>query len=278
MMLTLFAMAGMDGLPFAEDIEDVIDTIGQWLGYATNSKKTLRNNLAEWLGKDMSEFVLNGVSGIPGVPLDVSGRLGMHNLIPGTAIGKQSEKNKLRDVQELIGPMGRVIQSGGQAMEALAQGKGGEAAKTLLPSAIQNMLKGLEMMQTGEYRDTKGRKVADTTAAEAGFKAIGFQPNRVARQSESIGILQQDINLHRLKEDAIADKWARGIADKDSEAVAAAKQDLKDWNEKNPDMRIIISPPQIQRRLREMRKGRDERFIKSAPKELRGQVRKELVP
>jgi hypothetical protein len=31
--------SGAAGEPFAEDIMDVVDTIGQWMGYATNSKR-----------------------------------------------------------------------------------------------------------------------------------------------------------------------------------------------------------------------------------------------
>ena len=37
MLLGLTAMTGIQGLPFAETIEDLIDTIGQAIGYNTNA-------------------------------------------------------------------------------------------------------------------------------------------------------------------------------------------------------------------------------------------------
>lgn len=277
LMLTLFVMAGLEGLPFAEDIEDVIDTIGQWLGYSTNSKKKLRQFVTAIVGKEMTPMLLHGVSSIPGIPIDVSSRLGMHNLLPGTALLKQSEKDKMRDVQEIIGPVGGVIRNVGTAIESFAQGKAGAGAHALMPVAIQNVLKSLDMAQTGMYRDTRGKKVVDTDSIEAFGKSLGFQPQRVASESRLLSEVRQDIDLHKIKEDGIADKWAQSLFERDPAGVAAARQELREWNERNPDQPIRINMQQIQRRLIEMRRSRAERTIRSTPRELREGIRESMM-
>jgi len=58
--------------------------------------------------------------------------------------------------------------------------------------------------------------------------------------------------------------------------VAKVCEKLADWNEKNPEARIVLAMPNVLRRVREMRKDRTERFIKSTPKELRAQTREAL--
>ena len=275
--IAILGMAGgAEGMPFAEDIQDIIDTIGQWLGYSTNSKKWLHKRAAQVFGEGGAQFVLHGVSGIPGVPLDISARMGMHNLIPGTAALKRSEADKGREALEVIGPVGGVVQNVGRGLEAAAKGDFGRAAKAILPLAVQNLFKGAEMWEKGYYTDTRGRRVKDTTGGEAILKAAGFQPASVASESRKIQAARQDIELHRVTESGIADKWARGVVDKRPELINEARAELKRWNQQNPDQRIRLIPSQIRRRVVEMRKTREQRFIKTAPPEIRRQVATDL--
>jgi N12 class adenine-specific DNA methylase len=274
----LMLAAGLEGMPFAEDLEDLIDTIGQWLGYATNSKRWLRDRAAEALGEGGSAFVLHGLSAIPGVPLDVSLRMGLHNLIPGTALFKRSEagESKAREALEVAGPIGGVAQQAGRALERAAGGDPLGAARAVMPVALANLFKGAEMWEKGYYTDTRGRRILDTTQGEAILKAAGFQPASVAKESRNLGIIKETIDLHRVTEDGIADKWARAIVDQDQEKIDEARGELESWNRKNPDAPIVINFPQIHRRVLEMRRTRAERFTKSAPRELRGTAAREI--
>ena len=275
MMLTMMVLAGLEGLPFAEDIEDLIDSIGQWLGYGTNSKKKLRQLAAETLGKDIGDVLLHGFSAIPGMPLDVSMRLGMQNVIPGTAALKTSEADKTRDVLEVLGPAASIARNAATAGQALATGDPGKL-HLLLPKGLQDLRKGLEMARTGEYRDTSGRKVVETDLADAMVKVVGFQPAGVARKSRVAYQEQQDIAMQRVVESAIAGLWARGIADREPEAVVEAREMLRQWNADNPSMPVRINQAQLVRRVREMRATREERLTRATPLEMRAGVRQEL--
>jgi protein-disulfide isomerase-like protein with CxxC motif len=269
----------MQGMPFADDIDDLIDTLGQSLGYNTNSKLWKRRVLEESIGQAGGQFVLNGFSSLPGIPLDVQARLSVGNLIPGSATFKRSETDKTRDILEFLGPVGGLAQSFGKALGKVQEGKlvgYDSAASQFAPVAIANAMKSAEMVQYGMYRDSKGRKVIDTDAADALVKAIGFQPADVARESRHVREVQQSIAMTKVSETEIADKWAQGIFEHDPAKVAEARQQLVDWNTKNPDSRIQIVPRQIAQRVQEMMKSRTQRVTKSAPREIRAGVSKEL--
>lgn len=274
-MFILWLMAGIQGLPFREDIEDMIDTIGQWLGFATHSDKTVKKAVYGLFGKEMGEFVLHGVSGLPSVPLDIQGRMGLHNLIPGTSLLKPSDiNNRAREVTEVLGPAGGVAESIGRGVENLVKGKPWEAVQVGLPKALKDMAKAVEMWHTGKYTDSAGRPVVtDASGDEAVIKGLGFQPNRIAKQSRTIGENYEDIAIQKMKEEELAGKIARAVADRDQEGVREAKAELKEWNRNNPDYRVQINSEQIQRRVQDLRRSKVQRFFKSTPKEMKRQVR-----
>lgn len=284
--------AGMNGLPGIDDLDDLIDTLMQALGYSWNSKeerqRLISGAVAPILGEGAVEFVQNGVSAF--LPIDIQGRLGMGNLLPGTGIGLRSQENKGREIVEAIGPAGALVEDigtaigyGTQAARAVAGGDlasvgsaGWSALKEAGPVAIQNAAKAIEMAQFGFYRDTNGRRVLDTDAADAAFKAIGFQPAAVARESREVQIQNQNIQLGKTVEADIADLWAQGIFEKNPDKVERARNQLMDWNSKNSDRKIRIVPNQIQRRVKEMQMTRAQRFIKRAPTELRAETAEAL--
>lgn len=257
-LLVLALAAGAQGLPFADDLDDLIDTLGQNLGYDTNAKAWKNQVFTDVLGEAGADFALHGFSAIPGFPLDVSGRLAIGNLIPGTGILLKNKTDKAGEVFDVLGP------AGGFARDALK----GEVR----PLAIRNLAKGIEMYQTGQYRDSRDRRVVDVTGVDAFVKGVGFQPAEVARESRKIGLSMQQVQLARVVEGEIATTWAQGLADKEPDKVQEARERLRQWNADNPRSRIAINSAQIQRRVREMRLSRQERFQKTIPREMKATV------
>jgi hypothetical protein len=276
-MAIMLVAAGAEGLPFGQDLEDMIDAIGQSLGYATNSQKTLRRVAVETLGEPFGKLLTSGFSALPGVPLDVAGRLGMGNIIPGTQLLKHSEPDKTRGITDVLGPAGSFATSVGQAGAAAMGGDIAGAGKALLPNAVQNAIKGVDMWNTGQYKDSKGRRVVDVDKADAALKFIGLQPSKVAEDTRRTSAVQQDTTLLKTVEGEIAQKWAEGQAEHDPAKIAEARARLQEWNAQNgQENRIRIDSSQIQRRVNEMRKLRSDRVTKSAAPEQRARVREEL--
>lgn len=258
----LVLMAGAEGLPFAEDLEDLIDTLGQKMGYGTNTKKALRQAATAMLGDAGAQFALHGITGVSGLPMDISGRLGMGNLIPGTKLFNPSVRDKSREVLDIAGP------AGGMAKKALEAVDTADPTRAF-PSAMANAAKALQMFETGQYRDTANKRVQDVDGMDATMKLIGFQPQSVAAGSRRMAEDMRDVDTVRRVEAEIVAQWAEGMRSRDQEAIKDARERLKDWNADNPDLPIKIKMSQVVAKVKALSSTRDQRFMKSAPPEMR---------
>lgn len=276
MMATLMVMGGAGGLPFSEDVNDLIDGIAQIAGYNVSTKHAKREFIQTVFGKELGEFFERGISGIPGVPLDVSGRLGLGNLIPGTGLLMDSSSHA-KDVMEIIGPAGDFTGRVVSGAKSIVGGDIGGGLLEMSPLAIRNAAKGADMASTGSYRDARGYKVLDSTPLEAALKAAGFQPSGVAKIQQANAYAQRAKSFYSLKSNEIKSLWAEGIYTKDDAKIKQARDEVARWNAKNPDQPMIIKVPDVIRRAREMGKSKDTRIAETAPKALRKSLRDELL-
>ncbi|QXW17422.1 PLxRFG domain-containing protein [Comamonas aquatica] len=278
-MLMLMLMGGAGGLPFVEDVEDLVDSAGQMMGYNTSVKQWRQQAMRDVLGAELANFLESGLSGLPGMPLDVSGRLGMGNLIPGTGLLLDKQSNA-RDVVELLGPAGDLVQRGLEGTKEIIKGAinadGAQMARGAgqwAPNAVRNLAKGTDMAVSGMYKDSKGYKVIDTTLDEAILKAIGFQPRSVAEVQEGNSFMQRSKSFYIQTSSDIKAKWAQALFEKDAAGVERARERVQEWNRKNPDQPIRINMPDIWKRVAQMGKDRTDRIADTAPKALRQQLR-----
>ncbi|MEK7421579.1 MAG: PLxRFG domain-containing protein, partial [Pseudomonadota bacterium] len=154
-LVMLLLMGGAGGVPFMEDAEDLIDGVGQMMGYNLSSKQWRKEALAGIVGKELAEFMEQGISGLPGAPIDVSGRLGMGNLLPGTGL-LLTKQSRERDLLEVVGPAGDLVSRGFAAGRELVGGvmnldpsAAGRAALEVSPTAVRNAFKGADMAASG---------------------------------------------------------------------------------------------------------------------------------
>lgn len=276
MLGMLLLVAGAGGLPFVEDAEDVVDMIAQRMGYNFSSKQAKRQFLEDLFGKAGAQFVEKGVTGLAGSPIDISGRMSMANLIPGTGL-LLKKPDQSRDMQELVGPVGDLVKRGWKGADLALSGEFGKALLEVSPRAVANAAKGVDMANTGVYTDTRGRKVIETDLGDAVAKAIGFQPQSVAQVQDATFTVQKMVSQNKMREAEIAEKWAQGIYEGNKAKIEEARQMVRDWNRKNPKTPIKIELPQILKRVRAMRMSKEDRIAKTAPSEIRGAVQRELA-
>lgn len=275
MLAVLFLMSGADGLPFEADLEDVIDGLMQRMGYNYSTKRAKQAFLTEVLGQGGADFALKGISSMPGMPVDVAGRFGMGNLLPGTGL-LTKKQSYTSDLGELVGPAGDIAK---RAFSAAGKAIGGDlagAAMDLSPASVRNALKGVDMITTGQYSDGRGYKVNDVTPMEGVMKIVGFQPNSTANIQDAKGQALDAISQNRMRSSEIQEHWAQGIAAQDPAMIAQAREWRDDWNSKNPETPIRINMPAIAKRVRSMRQDAINRTQKTAPAALKAAVRSEL--
>ncbi len=268
----LLLMGGAGGLPFMEDAGDLIDGGAQLMGYNLSTKHWRKQLLQDVVGKELAEFMEQGISGLPGAPIDVSGRLGMGNLLPGTGL-LLTKPNRERDLLEIAGPAGDLVARGFTGARKLLTGDLSGAALEVSPTAVRNAAKGIDMATSGMYKDAKGYKVLDTTLPEAAAKFIGFQPKSVAEVQEANAFMLRTKSFYSQTSAEIKAQWADALFRKDAEALERVRGRLAAWNRDNPDQPIVVKMPDVWKRVREMGKDRTERIADTAPKALRQQMR-----
>jgi hypothetical protein len=278
MLAMLFLVAGAGGLPFEEDAEDIIDTIGQAMGYNTNSKMFINEKVNDLLGETFGGLFMRGISAHG--PFDIAGRMGMGNLLPSTSLFQRSESNsKVQQFAEVLGPIGSMVGNVMNAQTALQAGDVPAAVANAAPVAIGNMMKGIKWAQDGKATDYKDRMtVDDITFTDGFFKAIGFNPRRVADEGRVARMVGQDVRMLRDVESDIVAKMAEAIAKGNEKKFQDALSEYEDWNEKNPNTPIKITRAQVERRVKEMNTERSVRQLKTIPKEARGAYAEMLRP
>lgn len=278
MLVLLVMAAGIEGLPFAEDLEDLIDTVGQRfpeLGVTTNSKKWLDKHTRRIFGQFMGNALMQGVPSSV-LPWDVSQRMSMGNLLPATAIGKISETDKFRDVRDAMGPIASLIYGAASGAENILKGNFVDAAKLALPVAAQNAIKGGQMLATGKALDAKGQLIGPITKTEAAGKAVGLNPNVVASDTRVKASIANDENtVAQLKAD-IYQRYINGLVQQNPKDIQEAFRAVTAWNKANPTLPIILNPREINQKVSAAYMDLQQRTIKQAPKALRAEVYDQL--
>jgi hypothetical protein len=134
----------------------------------------------------------------------------------------------------------------------------------------------MDMAASGQYRDTRGRRVIDVNGWEAFAKSLGFQPASVKKIQEATWTQQEMIAFNRLVETKIVDKMVKARTDRKPELMIEAQEDLAEWNRDNPLSPIQINQSQVTRRVQEANKTKAQRLAAAAPKEIRESVKREL--
>lgn len=273
MLLSLTAMAGIEGMPFAEDIEDVIDTVAQRVFHSSfNSKRAMRNMFKSAseaiVGVDLSGVLMHGAANqLTG--LNFASRVGMGNLLPGTRIGAADADYK-KVMSEVLGPAGSVATGWLNGVDALNRGEFVEAMKVGGPLAAQNFIKGVQSFQDGFATDAGGRKVVDASGWESFMQTLGFSSNAASNAYEVDRIDKAQAAFYKQAQQEITNDILKGIKSGDTQRVHDAIEYIGAWNRSNPDMPMAISGSSLRRTLALAGLPLNQRNLLMLPKTLRG--------
>lgn len=274
MLLSLAIMSGAEGLPFAEDLEDVIDTIAQRIFNSPfNSKRALRNVLKSAseavVGADLSSVMMHGMANeLTG--LSFASRVGLGNLIPGSRLGAADADYK-RTMSDLLGPIGSLIEGTIGGADSLSRGQFSEAARQMLPLAGQNMVKGWQQYEKGFATDLGGRKLVDVDGLHAFWQALGFSSSALAGAYDSDKIDKQTSAFYTQAKQDFEKDMVKAIRDKKPEEVAQIVNAVTAWNQAHPEMPMAISSTSVRKQIMLGNMPMNQRTFKLLPKQLRGQ-------
>ncbi len=282
LLLGLTMMSGIQGLPFAEDILDLIDLISQRIfGSPFNARRAMRNTIKDaseaLVGADLSEVVLRGVvNSMTG--MNIGSRVGMGDMLPGTRIGS-ADGDYGRTVQQLLGApvtMATDIAGGAATLAGGIFGKDNFAdavAKVATqsgPSAVRNVMKGLEQFNKGYALDAKGRKLVDITGPEALWQSMGFASAGLNQAYELDKIDRQTQAFYTQVRSNFTESLTRAILAGDAAKAQETMDAVSAWNTQYPTMPIGFQSATMRRHIVEAGLPLNERTMRMMPRQLRG--------
>lgn len=280
---TLMLMGGIKGLPFADDLMDLLDTIAQGLGMGPRGlwKGTAEKTIAEGLHSVSPEFTPELLRGFVNVHfgINLSDRVSTSNLIPGTGIALAGS-DVGRELMEIAGPAGSMIggtlKMGGHLAQYAAEAVGIKDDTTTLTKIMREspitMLRALGDItayhQAGAIVNSKGSVVSnELTGWTLMNRALGFYPAPATAENDAVRVVKR---MADYKKQITMSYRARYLAAKmtgNDEEASRVVDMVNSWNEsaRGTGMEIDNFSRNSRRALREAKKTTTDRFRGTLP-------------
>ncbi|HFC7428299.1 TPA: PLxRFG domain-containing protein [Neisseria meningitidis] len=237
-LLVSHAMAsGILGLPFVSTLLALASMLGSDDDDPWDAEAALRNMLADTFGDKAGEVMAKGFSRL--TPLDVSGRLGLNQLIfPDIQDGLAGKKWAESLV---VGSTGAVVGAGigaADGVQKILDGRYMEGLESMLPVAIRNPLKAVRYATDGQV-DKSGITVKDDfNLFELAGQAAGFRSSDLAlKQEGKSAVYRRDRALSAARA-KILSAMAKAVMEQDAAALRALRGVVAQWNRKHPERAI----------------------------------------
>lgn len=223
-----FMLAGMLGLPFTDDLRDIVEgLLYRLFGRATNLTAFLQDEL----GKDNADALMYGLLSEK-TRFDMYGRSNMGNFIPGTDFARPKEG----DWAEVIGASSGFFENFFTAGDMITKGQYKDAAVIAAPRYVRDAAAGIEIWNNGAYRNQKGDKVMDMDRTDAVIKgALQFNPASNAKQGRERSEKYHMKNMVLDKQNQFALQLTEALYQENYDRVDELYNDMDAWNERNPE-------------------------------------------
>ena len=284
MLTGLMLLSGLSGLPFAEDIEDLIDTLAQKFGMDIGQGPALRKFLTEQLDEafpGIAPYVIKGVAN-QFLPADIASKTGIGNILPGTGalLAGSDPSHELAEVAGPIFGMGyNMVKATYDVIRAPVSDTATltDAFRNAPVSLVRSIGDVAMYLQSGAIVDKRGYVVSpEVSAATVLTRLLGFYPVEASNQYEFIKYSRRATDFQKQVSMAYRDAWIKAKMVGDEQQAAKVAQAVNDWNEANPNARLNNWMKNAQRSLKEARRPAGERFLKSAPKASRENLERYL--
>ena len=273
MLVGLWLLTGLTGLPFAEDLEDVIDTLAQKL--KVSGWQGARYEAAQFIDgifPGMSPLFLKGVVNNV-LPADVAGRTSLGDLLPATDI-LLAGADVSRGISEIAGPAPAMLLGTAQFATDLLSVPFSTtttletAAREAPVTMVRALADAYAYLQTGAVVDRRGYTVSpDMDAATVITRALGFYPAAAANQYEMIRSAKRMTDYQREVVTGYRTAWVSAMMRGDREFAKQIEESVADWNaaSKGTALEIRNFVPNSRRALEEARRPATARTLRSAP-------------
>jgi len=279
-------MAGLKGLPFADDLADLYDTLMQLTGQKQEPVELYVNKLLNELAPGIEPYVMRGI-------LDqfmagtISTRLGFGDLLPltGSMLAGASWQ---REVANFLGPMYSSME--GAAVTAGKIGRFGAESVGLAPdlTSLSDIMKeapvagiralndALTYYDSGIITNGQGKLVdGDASLAQILFRAAGFYPSVATRDNDIVRMSKQYAAHIQSWDQRFKNKYIKGYLTDDFTLMNDVLNMVDDWNSihMNTPFELVDFEKRAKRAAKSSALPTAERYLKSSPKAVRNELR-----
>ena len=275
MLGTLWMFAGVTGFPFAEDIEDLIDTLSQMLGLQMGSVRAEFVKILEDVAPGVSPYVLKGaINTALGIPADVASRFSQGDFVPGTGL-LLAGSTIGEEIKDILGPMpAMALGTAATARDLLAfpfsEGKTFVDVARSSPVTLGRMLGDTwAYASTGSIIDKRGYVVApDATIGQMAARLLGFYPKAAAEQYDAIRVAKRVNNYQKEIVGGFRTAWIRERGANNFAGMREIEQAVEEWNRaaKGTGLEISNFRKNSERAFKEASLSAAERTLKATSK------------
>jgi hypothetical protein len=281
MGLSLLLLSGLRGLPFAEDLEDLTDTVMQKLGLKTASVRAWGIKELDKIVPGLGQFVVSGAANryLPG---DLGVRTALGDIIPGTSIGLAGA-DVTRELMQLFGPLASTAQSTLATLDNVISaanpntpGSWGTVLRNTPFTMVNAWSDAYAYAQNGAVVDKRGYVVSrDYDASTILARIMGFYPRAASDQYEAIRMARRVSDYQREISVGYRDAAVRAIVQGDRAEARRIFEAVRQWNQsaRGSGLEIQNFGDRVQRAVKAQRLLASERLLNASPISARARMR-----
>jgi hypothetical protein len=277
----MFLMAGMMGLPGAEDMSGLLRMISRWLGKDFDVEKETRELITGIFGEDVHpDLILHGISrysfglanagqmlGIPIPTFDMSAALSMGRIVPGVSeLGKPAQSFEDRFAKIGTAVSGASIGIGINLIKFATDSElspfDPKRYERAMPRAARDLSKGLRFYITERERTRSGATMIefDTTdplaLAEIVGQSLGFAPTRLSQVWDRQRMEIEAIAYWSIRRSMILRQYDHALQTGDRKVIADMSAAVRRYNNEVAIPGFRISARELRTSMRERMRRR----------------------
>jgi hypothetical protein len=286
MLGMLLLMGGLKGLPFADDIFDLVDTIAQKLGLKMASVEKELAQFIDGVAPGLAPYVMRGVvDQFSGATF--SSRVGMGDLIPLTGVFKAGA-DPAREAEQFVGPVfsgitGLVATAGSLASygaESIGLKDDVTSGLSILRNspvaALRAIGDGIAYTSDGKITNMQGKVIANNAPAHVILaRFLGFYPAIATQQNDIVRMQKQSAEYAKAIKASYVNSYVQAKLDGDQAGMEKIRGYVEQWNKDAEGTGLEISKfvQSANRAAKEAARPTALRYLKSAPKGMREETR-----
>jgi len=270
----LFLMSGLKGLPFADDIMDLIDTLARMFGIKVPSIEKAVAEFANEIIPGSAPILMRGfLDSVTGATF--STRFGMGDLIPLTGSMKPGADFQ-REFENFAGPVYGALM--GYTRSGLELAHGMPLTTVLRDSpmaAIRAAADSLIFAADGKVTNAKGQVVnPDVGPGVIVWRALGFFPAESTITNDTIRLGKAVDNYAKSIKATYVQKYILAKNSGDSGRVAGILRDVERWNRdaKGTGLEMKDFRKNAEKSYKEASRPAGERYLRTTGKGVRSEV------